>query len=53
MHRHMQLSRSGFLRLGATGMTAAASGMLGAGAAVGSPPALDKRLTVPGSPGGG
>jgi hypothetical protein len=34
----MELSRSAFLRLGATGMATAAGGMLGAGAALGAPP---------------
>jgi hypothetical protein len=34
----MPISRSAFLRLGATGVTAAASGVLGAGVALGAPP---------------
>jgi hypothetical protein len=34
----MDLSRSAFLRLGATGVATAAGGMLGAGAAFGAPP---------------
>jgi hypothetical protein len=34
----MELSRSAFLRLGATGVATAAGGMLGAGAALGAPP---------------
>ena len=38
MHRLMPISRSAFLRLGATGVTAAASGVLGAGVALGAPP---------------
>src|SRR6266516_6835793 len=43
MHRRMELSRSAFLRLGATGMlgtgvAAVAGGMLGTGAALAAPP---------------
>jgi Ferritin-like domain len=38
MHRLMELSRSAFLRLGATGVATAATGVLGAGAARGAPP---------------
>lgn len=38
MHRRMELSRSAFLRLGASGVAAAAGGVLGTGAAFGAPP---------------
>jgi Ferritin-like domain len=38
MHRFMELSRGQFLRLGASGVVAAAGGALGAGVALGAPP---------------
>jgi hypothetical protein len=38
MHRFVELSRGQFLRLGATGVAAAAGGALGAGVALGAPP---------------
>jgi hypothetical protein len=38
MHRFVDLSRSAFLRLGASGVATAASGVLGTGVAFGAPP---------------
>lgn len=38
MHRFMELSRKGFLLLGASGAATAAGGVLGAGVALGAPP---------------